>query len=44
MSDTSRKPYDPILVFRILVLQSLYNPGDEQAEHQSRAATGSIEV
>ena len=33
-STAGRKPYDPILMFKILVLQSLYNLSDEQAEYQ----------
>ena len=35
-SNAGRKPYDPILMFKILVLQSLYNLSDEQAEYQIR--------
>jgi IS5 family transposase len=33
-SNAGRKAYDPILMFKILVLQSLYNLSDEQAEYQ----------
>lgn len=29
-----RPPYDPVLMFRILVLQSLYTLSDDQAEYQ----------
>jgi len=35
-SNAGRKPYDPVLMFKILVLQSLYNLSDEQAEYQIR--------
>ena len=35
-SNAGRKPYDPILMFKILILQSLYNLSDEQAEYQIR--------
>jgi transposase len=31
-----RPPYDAVLMFRILVLQALYNLSDEQAEFQLR--------
>lgn len=31
-----RPPYDPVLMFRILVLQALYNLSDDQAEFQVR--------
>jgi IS5 family transposase len=31
-SNAGRKPYDAILKFKVLVLQSLYNPSDEQTE------------
>lgn len=31
-----RPPYDPVLMFRILVLQSLYTLSDDQAEYQLR--------
>ncbi|GHU06030.1 IS5 family transposase ISMac22 [Alphaproteobacteria bacterium] len=31
-----RPPYDPILMFKILVLQALYNLSDDQAEFQIR--------
>ncbi len=33
-SNAGRKPFDPIRMFKILVLQSLYNLSDEQAEFQ----------
>lgn len=35
-SNAGRKPYDPILMFKLLVLQSLYNLADEQVEYQVR--------
>lgn len=35
-SNAGRKPYDSVLMFKILVLQSLYNLSDEQAEYQIR--------
>ena len=35
-SNAGRKPYDPVLMFKILVLQTLYNLSDEQAEYQIR--------
>lgn len=31
-----RKPYDAVLMFKVLVLQSLYNLSDEQTEYQIR--------
>jgi len=35
-SAAGRKPYDPVLMFKVLTLQSLYNLSDEQAEYQIR--------
>src|SRR5512143_773187 len=35
-SNAGRKPFDAILMFRMLVLQSLYNLSDEQVEDQVR--------
>jgi len=35
-SKAGRKPYDTILMFKMLVLQSLYNLSDDQAEFQVR--------
>src|ERR1035437_3054794 len=35
-SNAGRKPIDVIVMFRMLVLQSLYNLSDEQAEYQVR--------
>ena len=35
-SSAGRKPYDAILKFKILVLQSLYNLSDEQTEYLIR--------
>ncbi len=35
-SNAGRKPYDVILMFKLLVLQSLYNLSDEQVEFQVR--------
>ena len=35
-SNAGRKPYDTILKFKIVVLQSLYNLSDEQIEYQVR--------
>src|SRR5438128_2375314 len=35
-SNASRKPADAIVMFRMLVLQSLHNLSDEQAEYQVR--------
>src|SRR5512143_467383 len=35
-SNAGRKPFDAILMFRMLVLQSLYNLSDEQVEYQVR--------
>ena len=34
--NAGRKPYDTILMFKMLVLQSLYNLSDDQAEFQVR--------
>ena len=33
-SNAGRKPYNPVLMFKILVLQSLYNLSDDQTEFQ----------
>jgi len=33
-SPAGRKPYDPVLMFKILVLQSLYNLSDDRVEQQ----------
>lgn len=35
-SNAGRKPFDVVLMFKILILQSLYNPSDEQLEFQIR--------
>src|SRR6478752_9863804 len=35
-SSAGRKPLDALLMFRMLVLQSLYNLSDEQVEYQVR--------
>jgi len=35
-SKAGRKPYDTLLLFKILILQSLYNLSDEQMEYQIR--------
>lgn len=35
-SNAGRKPYDTILKFKMLILQSLYNLSDEQLEYQVR--------
>jgi len=35
-SNAGRKPHDVILMFKMLVLQSLYNLSDDQAEYQVR--------
>ena len=35
-SPAGRKPYDVVLMFKVLVLQSLYNLSDDAAEYQIR--------
>ena len=35
-SKAGRPPYDPLLLFKMVLLQSLYNLSDEQAEYQVR--------
>ncbi|HMK21266.1 MAG TPA: IS5 family transposase [Terriglobales bacterium] len=35
-SSAGRKPFDAVLMFRMLILQSLYNLSDEQIEYQVR--------
>lgn len=35
-SDAGRRPYDVVLMFKVLVLQSLYNLSDAQIEYQVR--------
>lgn len=35
-SKAGRKPLDPVLMFKVLILQSLYNVSDEQIEYQIR--------
>ena len=37
-SSAGRKPFDAILMFRMLVLQALNNLSDEQVEYQARPA------
>ena len=36
MSNAGRKPFDAVLMFKILILQSLYNLSDDQLEFQIR--------
>jgi IS5 family transposase len=36
-AENGRKPFDALLMFRMLILQSLYNLSDEQIEYQVRA-------
>jgi len=33
-SPAGRKPLDPVMMFKVLVLQSLYNISDQQMEYQ----------
>ena len=35
-STAGRKPYDVVLMFKVLVLQHLYNLGDDETEYQVR--------
>jgi len=35
-SPAGRKPWDEVLIFKVLVLQSLYNLSDDQMEYQLR--------
>ena len=35
-SNAGRKPFDAIMMFKVLVLQTLYNLADEQVEYQIR--------
>lgn len=35
-SKGGRPPYDPVLMFKVLVLQTLYTLSDDQTEHQLR--------
>ena len=35
-SAAGRKPWDEVLIFKVLVLQALYNLSDDQAEYQLR--------
>lgn len=35
-SNAGRKPLDPVMMFKVLILQSLYNVADEQIEYQIR--------
>src|SRR5215471_9865921 len=35
-SNAGRKPFDAVLMFKVLVLQTLYNLSDEQVEYQIR--------
>jgi len=41
-SNTCRKPFDVILMFKIMVLQSLYNLSDEQAEFSDQRPHAAI--
>jgi len=34
-SNAGRKPFDAVMMFKVLVLQTLYNLADEQVEYQS---------
>ena len=34
MTNAGARPYDPVLMFKILVLQRIYNLNDEQTEYQ----------
>ena len=34
MTNAGARPYDPVLMFKVLVLQRMYNLSDEQAEYQ----------
>src|SRR5580704_11817322 len=38
-STAGRKPVDVVVMFRMLVLQSLYNLSDEHVEYQARGGT-----
>lgn len=35
-NNSGRKPYDSVLMFKVLILQSLYNLSDDQTEYQIR--------
>ncbi|AAW59783.1 transposase (plasmid) [Gluconobacter oxydans 621H] len=35
-SEADRKPWDEVLIFKVLVLQALYNLSDDQMEYQLR--------
>ena len=35
-NNSGRKPYDAVLMFKVLILQSLYNLSDDQTEYQVR--------
>ena len=35
-SNAGRKPFDAVMMFKVLVLQTLYNLADEQVEYQIR--------
>ena len=35
-SSAGRKPWDEVVIFKVLVLQALYNLSDDQAEYQLR--------
>jgi IS5 family transposase len=37
-SSAGRKPFDVLLMFKVLILQSLYNLSDEQTEFQIRTS------
>jgi transposase, IS5 family len=37
-----RPPYDPVLMFKVLVLQTLYTLSDDQTEYQLKDRLGSI--
>jgi hypothetical protein len=42
-SAAGRKPFDVIVMFKILIVQSLYNLSDDQAEFQRKPLTGSTD-
>lgn len=34
LSNAGRKPFEPILMFKLIILQKLYNLSDEELEYQ----------
>ena len=43
-SKAGRKPFDVLLRFKVLVLQQMYNLGDDQTEYQIQRSTPELDI